>query len=78
MEKSILDIHLMYWPGLSGGNTEHKANGGWLHNWAEGFSVVNTMLLCKSVDHPSCLIPRERERAVRIKFMAENPFVGHH
>jgi hypothetical protein len=76
VKENILDIQLMDWLGVHGGNAQNEVNGGRLNHWTESLCIINTVLLGEATDDPSSLLPCER--AVRIEFVAEYPFVGHH
>jgi hypothetical protein len=74
MEKGIFSIDLVNRPRLREGNGENNADSGWFDYGAKGFIEVDTRLLRKTTDHPSCFVACKRTIG---KFVAENPFPTH-
>jgi hypothetical protein len=57
VQEGVLDVELVNWPGASKGQREHRADGGRLHNWAEGLIVVDSGALSEAPKNPASLVP---------------------
>ena len=67
IQKSIVDVELMYGPVARGGQLKNHTNRGGFDDLRESLREVNTGTLCKSTDNPASLIPVER--TVREEFL---------
>jgi hypothetical protein len=76
MKEGILDVQLMNGPGVHASDAQDETDCGRLHHGAECLTIVHTLLLRESTDHPSCLVTGER--AIRIEFVVKNPLPGNH
>jgi hypothetical protein len=56
VQEGVLDIELVNWPGASEGQREHRADGGRLHNRAEGLVVVDSGALSEAPKNPASLV----------------------
>jgi len=74
MEERVVDVELTRRPAARSSNGEHGVYSSWFNHRREGFAEVNASTLCEATDNPSCFIALEG--AIRIEFMAENPFTG--
>jgi hypothetical protein len=52
VQEGVLDVELVNWPGESEGQREHRADGGRLHNRAEGLIVVDSGALQGTIGPP--------------------------
>jgi hypothetical protein len=57
VQEGVLDVELVNWPGASEGQREHRADGGRLHNRAEGLIVVDSGALSEDPKNPASLVP---------------------
>jgi hypothetical protein len=57
VQEGVLDVELVNWSAASEGQREHRADGGRLHNRAEGLIVVNSEALSEAPKNPASLIP---------------------
>jgi hypothetical protein len=57
VQEGVLDVELVNWLGASEGQREHRADGGRLHNRAEGLIVVNSGALSEAPKNPTSLVP---------------------
>jgi hypothetical protein len=57
MQEGVLDVELVNWPGASKSQREHRADGGRLHNRAEGLIVVDSRALSEAPKNPASLVP---------------------
>ena len=74
MEKSVLHIHLMNRPVVRECNRENRPDSGRFDDRAEGLTIINSMLLSKTVKDPTSLVAVEG--AVGAKLVGENPLAG--
>jgi hypothetical protein len=74
VEKSVLHVELLNRPVTGNNNGEHRAYGGWFHNWAERLIVVHTGALNETPEDPTSLVAIEG--AVGVKLVGENLLVG--
>jgi hypothetical protein len=56
MKKCITDIYLSKTPSSRHSKRENQTNCGWLHDWAKGVTIINTMLLSEATGNKACLV----------------------
>jgi hypothetical protein len=56
VQEGVLNVEVVNWPGVSEGQREHRADGGRLHNWAEGLVVVDFGALSEAPKNPASLV----------------------
>jgi len=71
VKKSILDVMLVNRPGARGGGAKDNIYCCRFDNWAEGFIIVDVVLLGEATDQPTSLV--KGKRAIRVEFTLINP-----
>jgi hypothetical protein len=56
MEKCILDIQLVHWPGARERKRENRAHYSRLDHWTEGLIIVDTRSLGEAPKNPASLV----------------------
>jgi hypothetical protein len=57
VQEGVLNFELVNWLGARKGQREHRANGGRLHNRAEGIIIVDFGALSEAPKDPASLVP---------------------
>jgi len=71
VKNNILDVMLVNRPGARGGGAEGNIYRYRFDNWAEGFVIVDVVLLGEATDHPTSLV--KGKRAIQVEFTLINP-----
>jgi hypothetical protein len=74
VQEGVLDVELVNWPGASKGQREHRADGGRLHNRAEGLIVVDSGALSESSKDPASLVPLQG--TIGLSLVRPDPLAG--
>jgi len=76
LKKSVVDIELMDRPRARNSKRQNCPNCGWLNNWTESFSEVNTRPLSKSTKYPTSFVALKTP--ISMKLVLEYPLAGNH
>jgi hypothetical protein len=74
MEEDVLYIELLNRPGVRCDESEHRADGGRFHNWAESLVVVHLGALSEAPENPASLVAVESP--IGEELMCEDPVAG--
>jgi hypothetical protein len=74
VEEGVLHIELLNEPVTGDSNSEHHASGGWFHNRAESFVVVDPGALSETPEDPASLVAIEGP--VGAKLVREDPLAS--
>jgi hypothetical protein len=74
VEKGVLHIELLNWPGVRCGESEHRADGGRFYNRAESLIVVHSGVLSEAPENPASLVAVESP--IGEELVCEDPLAG--